>query len=93
MKISVLPFALAAAILSGFAVLSCAVANHIWPGYAESFLHLVSSIYPGYHANGTATSVLVGTAYALVDGAVAGAVLAWLYNSFLKISESRNPQH
>ena len=93
MRISILPFALAAAVLCGFAVLSCALANYVWPGYAENFLHLVTSIYPGYHANGTASSVVIGTAYAVVDGAAAGAVLAWLYNLFLRFAPNSKPQH
>jgi len=42
----------------------------------------MSSVYPGYKAAGTLGSVVVGTLYALLDGAVGGALFAWLYNTF-----------
>lgn len=44
----------------------------------------MSSVYPGYKTVGGFGSVTVGTLYALVDGAVGGAIFAWLYNSFSK---------
>jgi hypothetical protein len=68
------------ALLWGGAVLFCGVANLIWPAYGVAFLQLVSSIYPGYHATRTLISVLVGTLYALLDGAVCGLLFGWLYN-------------
>jgi CBS domain-containing protein len=40
-----------------------------------------ASIYPGYHPGTGMGSVATGTLYALVDGAVGGAILAWLYNA------------
>jgi hypothetical protein len=40
----------------------------------------VSSIYPGYEVGGFG-SVVVGAGYGLVDGAIAGLILAWLYNA------------
>jgi hypothetical protein len=57
-----------------------AVANIMWPGYGRAFLDVVDSIYPGYHAGMGFRSVISGTMYAVLDGAVAGAILGWLYN-------------
>ncbi|MGE0351965.1 MAG: hypothetical protein AB7I33_10120 [Gemmatimonadales bacterium] len=57
------------------------VASLIWPGYGDVFLNLAASIYPGYEPGGFG-SVVIGTLYALVDGAVFGALVAWLYNMF-----------
>ena len=47
---------------------------------AGEFLELLASVYPGYSAERTFESVLIGTGYALVKGAVLGWGLAWLYN-------------
>ena len=84
MKLSVSAFTLTAAILWGATVLLCGIANLIWPTYAEAFLKLVASIYPGYDYDGVRNigEVIVGTVYAVVDGAVFGLVFALLYNAF-----------
>ena len=37
-------------------------------------------LYPGYDATASFGQVIVGTLYGLVDGAVGGAIVAWLYN-------------
>ena len=73
--------ALACGILWGAVALFAGLAHLVWPGYAGALLDFLASIYPGYHVGGMG-SVLVGTGYALVDGAGGGAVLAWLYNGF-----------
>lgn len=82
MRLSVKALTIALAVLWGGCVLLAALCNLIWTGYAGAFLDVVSSIYPGYHAGGFG-SVIVVTLYALVDGAIAGAVIAWLYNAAL----------
>ena len=50
--------------------------------YGSAFLQCVSSIYPGFHNSRHFVDVLVGTGYALFDGAVGGALFGWLCNSF-----------
>ncbi len=80
MKLSLKALAVAAGLLWGGAVLCCGIANAIWPPYAMAFLHLVASIYPGYDPAGGAGSIVVGTLYAILDGAVGGLLFAWLYN-------------
>jgi hypothetical protein len=79
MKLSVKGLALAAGVFWGGMVFLIAMA-HVWWGYGDAFLQLADSLYPGYHAGGGVGSILVGTIYALLDGLVGGAVLAWLYN-------------
>ena len=54
--------------------------NLIWPGYGQAFLDVMASLYPGYRATASLGQVIIGTLYGVVDGAVAGAVFAWLYN-------------
>jgi hypothetical protein len=81
MKLSVKALAIAFAIFWGAALFLIGIANLIWPGYGRGFLELMASVYPGYTVGGFG-SVIVATLYGLVDGAVSGAVLAWLYNLF-----------
>ena len=79
MKLNPLAFGLAAGLLWGSAVLLVSIAHAIWPSYGGAFLALIGSIYPGYQPGGGG-SILVGTLYGLVDGGIAGCILAWLYN-------------
>lgn len=80
MRLNVTALALTAGLFWGAALLIVAVANLIWPGYGGAFLDLAASLYPGYRPGSGFGSVIIGTLYALVDGAVAGAVFGWLYN-------------
>jgi hypothetical protein len=83
MKLSIKALALSCGILWGAAVFLVGIGHLIWPGYGTAMLELAASIYPGYSVGGF-WSVIVGTLYALVDGAIAGAVLACLYNALLR---------
>ena len=82
MRLSVRALALSFGVLWGAAVFLVGIGHLIWPGYGTAMLELAASVYPGYSVGGFG-SVIVGTLYALVDGAIAGAVLAWLYNALL----------
>ena len=52
----------------------------------SEFLQIMASVYFGYHATRSVAEVIIGTLYGGVDGLVAGAVFAWLYNQFVKPS-------
>lgn len=80
MKLNLKALTFAAAVLWAGAVFLVGLANLIWPGYAKAFLLMLASIYPGYAASGFFGDVIVGSLYALIDGAIAGFVLGWLYN-------------
>lgn len=82
MKLDVKGMAITLGLVWGAAVLVVGIANLIWPNYGQGFLELVASIYPGYTAGASVGQLIVGTLYGLVDGAVGGAVIAWLYNLF-----------
>ncbi len=83
MKLSVKGLALTLGLVwGGLAMLLTGLANLIWPGYGGEFLKVMASVYPGYHATASFGQVIVGTLYGIVDGAVAGAVFAWVYNRF-----------
>lgn len=81
MKLSVKGLAFAIGIAWALGVLCMGIANLIWPSYGVEFLHLIASVYPGYRAMHPGIgAVVVATLYALVDGAVCGAVVAGIYN-------------
>ena len=82
MKLSVKSLAIVSALLWGGGVLFVGLINLAAPSYATVFLQCVSSVYPGFHNSRHFFDVLVGTGYALCDGAVGGALFGWLYNFF-----------
>ena len=80
MRFNVIALSATTALFWGVAILIVASANLIWPTYGRAFLELAASIYPGYHPSPAIGSIITGTLYGLVDGAIAGAVFGWLYN-------------
>lgn len=80
MRLDLKAMAYAGAALWGLAVLLVGLINLAQPAYGAAFLQGVASIYPGYHATPSLGSVLIGTGYALLDGAVCGWLFGWLYN-------------
>ena len=84
MKLSIKGMTIAIALLCGGCVFVIGVMNLVSQSYGMEFLKVISSIYPGFHASRTFVDVLVGTGYGIVDGAIGGFLLAWLYNLFTK---------
>jgi hypothetical protein len=91
MRLSFKAIALSGALLWGGAILLVGLINLASPGYGLSFLQMTSSVYPGFHASHTIGSVIVGTIDGFVDGAIAGLLFAWLYNSFAGHSQPQVP--
>lgn len=83
MRMSLKAMAMAGGGLWGSGVLLVGLVNLLSPSYGLSFLQMVSSVYPGFHISRTIGDVLIGTGYALVDGAIAALVFGWLYNLFV----------
>jgi len=84
MRLDLKAMAITAGLLWGvLAMFLTGLANLIWSGYGQGFLDVMASVYPGYHATGSFVEVIVGTLYGLVDGAVCGAIFAWVYNRFV----------
>ena len=81
MKLSIKALAIASGTIWGSAMLIVGLANMMWPGYGTVFLEVIASIYPGYKPGGFG-QVINGTLYAVVDGAIGGAIFAWIYNLF-----------
>jgi len=87
MRFSVRTLALTCGILWAVTFFLMALSNLVWPGYGVAFLDLMDSVYPGYTPGGFG-SVIMGSLYALLDGAIGGAVFAWLYNRILGSREA-----
>jgi hypothetical protein len=81
MKLDVKAAAITVGVLWGLLVmLPVGMANLIWPPYGQGFLDVMASLYTGYKATASVGQVMIGTGYGLVDGAIAGAFVAWVYN-------------
>jgi hypothetical protein len=80
MRIKITAFSLAFGILWAGYILLVSVIESFQPEYGRAFLDFCASIYPGYHPGSGFVSVIMGTAYGFVDGAIGGAVFAWIYN-------------
>lgn len=81
-KINVKALTLTASLLWGGSVLFVGICNYVWPWYGQNFLQMIDSVYPGYQAAPSLRQVLIGTCYALFDGALGGFLAAVLYNFF-----------
>lgn len=80
MRLDIKAVAITAGLIWGGALLVVGLANLIWPTYGRDFLQVMASIYSGYAGGGSIGQVIIGTLYGVVDGAVGGALFAWIYN-------------
>lgn len=80
MRLSIKAMGIAFALLWGGCLLTVGLINLFAPSYGVDFLRVMSSVYPGFYAAHTFGDVLVGALDGLIDGAIAGVLLAWLYN-------------
>ena len=85
-RFNIAALAVAAGLFWGAAILIVSAANLLWPGYGRLFLDLAGSMI---RATGPG-SVIVGTLYGLVDGAAAGAVIGWMYNTLAASMKRRS---
>lgn len=51
-------------------------------GWGVPMVNVLGSVYLGYQP--TFAGTVIGTVWALADGAIAGAILAWIYNMAAK---------
>ncbi len=83
MRLNLKAITLTAGIIWALAIFLVGIINIIWSGYGNAFLQVIASLYPGFDAERSIGDVIVGTVYALVDGAACGFVFGWLYNLFV----------
>ena len=81
MRLSPKGLALSLGLLWGGAMLAVGLFHMAIPSYGGVFLSVISSIYPGADTTSSLGPVLIGALYGLLDGAVAGALVAVLYNA------------
>ena len=77
MKLNVKAFALACGLIWGLGLFALTWWIILFDG-STGEATLIGSVYRGYSIS--AQGSLIGLAWALVDGFVGGAILAWLYN-------------
>lgn len=70
------------AIIWGACMLIIGLVNLADPRYGGEFLRMMSSVYPGADTVRTLGSVLLGTVYGFVDGAIAGVFFGLLFQAF-----------
>ena len=90
MKLSVWRFGCAVSSVWALCVFGVGLANLFWPSYGVRFLEIIDSIYPGYHLGEWGFwGVLVAALYAALDAWIIGALLAWLYNLYARLSRRK----
>jgi hypothetical protein len=82
MRLNLKAITLTSGIIWALAILLTGIMNIIRTGYGDAFLKVMASLYPGFKADGSFGDVIVGTSYALVDGAACGFIFGWVYNLF-----------
>jgi hypothetical protein len=84
MRLSAKALAIASGLLWGGCLFLVGIINLAAPSYGVDFLRGMGSVYPGFYSSHTFADVLLGTLYGLVDGAIAGGLMGWLYNVFIR---------
>jgi hypothetical protein len=84
MKLSLKSLIIAGALFKAISFLFVSLLNVILRPYGGAYLGMMTSLYPGYRPEAGPISIIIGTLYALLAGAVAGAIFGGLYNTFVK---------
>ncbi len=80
MKLDPRALAIVGAVLVGGTLGFAAVVNLLGTGYGLALLDVAAAIYPGYRGPTGVGSAIVVTLYGLMDGAIGGWIVGWLYN-------------
>ena len=82
MTLNIKALAFTCSVVLGGSFLIIGLFNLVFSGYGDAWLNIAASLYPGYDGPNGFGSVIVVTLYGLLDGLIAGAIIAWLYNVF-----------
>jgi hypothetical protein len=85
-KLSLRSLIISVALFNAICFSFIALLNILLPPFGGKYLELLTSFYIGYHPETGPLSIIIGVLYALVAGALEGAVFGWLYNSFVEKS-------
>ena len=80
-RLDVKALALGGGVLWGFYMLSVGWSAWLW-GWGADFVATMSSVYIGFTP--TFLGGIVGAIWGFFDGAIAGAIIAWVYNAVAK---------
>jgi hypothetical protein len=80
MRLSTKALTIAAGLVWALGMFLAGLGHLLRPAFAMDFLAAMSSLYPGFHVARTWVSVIIGTVYGFVDGAISGFIFAWLYD-------------
>ena len=77
---------IAGALLKGICFIFVSLVNIILPPYGGAYLAMLMSLYPAYDPVTLPASIIIGTLYSLIAGALAGLLFGWIYNFFAEKS-------
>ena len=83
-SLSVKAFAVAIGIVWAACIFLVGLINLLVPSFGLTFLWFVSSVSPGFNADPNLLSVLIGSAYGLLEGFLVGGLIALVYNLLSK---------
>lgn len=86
MRLSLRSLIIAGALFNAICFLFIAILNLLLPPFGGKYLELLTTFYVGYHPETGPISIIIGVLYALIAGALEGALFGWLYNSFVEKS-------
>lgn len=84
MRLSLRSLIIAGALFNAICFLFVALMNLLLPPYGGKYLEMVTTFYIGYHPETGPISIVLGTLYALIAGALEGALFGLLYNAFVE---------
>jgi len=85
-RLSLRSLIIAVALFNAICFLFVALMNLLLPPYGGKYLEMVTTFYIGYHPETGPISIVLGTLYALIAGALEGELLGLLYNAFVEKS-------
>ena len=84
MRLSLRSLIIAVALFNAICFLFVALMNLLLPPYGGKYLEMVTTFYIGYHPETGPISIVLGTLYALIAGALEGWLFGLLYNAFVE---------
>jgi len=85
-RLSLRSLIIAGALFNAICFLFIAILNLLLPPFGGKYLELLTTFYVGYHPETGPLSIVIGVLYALIAGALEGALFGLLYNAFVEKS-------
>ncbi len=86
MRLSLRSLIIAGALFNAICFLFVALLNLLLPPFGGKYLDMLTTFYVGYHPETGPLSIVIGVLYALIAGALEGALFGLLYNAFVEKS-------